>query len=291
MWQKIEIDSKEVIDLYTKNRFNICDFSFTNLFLWSRGEGLEYKIENNVLVIRGYYEGKTYYFMPVPKEETEENIAAMKQEIDNILEEKVFLGYFSEYWMNRLQEDYQFVEDRDSFDYVYSVEDLAFLKGRKYAKKKNRISQFKRKYLDFSFEEITEKNLEEVKEFQRQWCFCRECEKEEVLRNENMGIEALLEHFQELELKGSILKLGNDIIGFTLGEALNEEYGLIHIEKAIADYAGSYQVINSLFLQQHFTQYQYVNREDDFGDEGLREAKESYHPVFLLKKYHLLDKK
>lgn len=291
MWQKIEVESKEVIDRYTKNRFDICDFSFTNLFLWSRGEALEFKIENNVLVIRGYYQGDRYYFMPIPQQETEENIAAMKQEIDKILEEKAPLGYFTEYWANVLGGDYHFSEERDSFDYVYSVEDLAFLKGRKYAKKKNRISQFKRRYPDFSFEEITEENLEEVKEFQRQWCYCRECEKEEVLRNENRGIVALLEYFKELELQGSILKVGTEIIGFSLGEPLHEKYALIHVEKAIADYVGSYQILNSLFLQQHFVQYQYVNREDDFGDEGLREAKESYHPVFLLKKYRLLDEK
>lgn len=291
MWQKIEIESKETIDLYTKNRFDICDFSFVNLFLWSRGEQLEYKVENNVLVIRGYYNGEVYYFMPIPKEETEENLAAMKHEMDSILEEKAPLGYFTEYWVERLKNEYVFEEERDSFDYVYQVEDLAFLKGRKYAKKKNRISQFKRKYEEFSLEEITEKNLEEVKEFQRQWCFCRECEKQEVLRNENMGIVDLLDSFHELGLQGSMLKVGKEVIGFSLGEVLNEKMVLIHIEKAIAEYVGSYQILNSLFLQQHFLEYQYVNREDDFGDEGLRDAKESYHPVFLLKKFNLLDKK
>lgn len=291
MWKKLEIESKEVIDAYTKHRFHICDFVFSNLFLWSRGETIEYQEMENVLCLRGYYNDRIYYFMPIPKEETEENIAAMKRRIESILEEKAPICYIPEYWWERLKEEYILEEARDSFDYVYQVEDLAFLKGRRFAKKKNHISKFKRNYPDFSFEEITQENLEEVKKFQSQWCFCRECEKEEVLRNENIGILSLLDHFETLELKGSVLKVNGEIVGFSLGEALDEEYVLIHVEKAIADYPGSYQILNSLFLQQHFLEYRYVNREDDFGDEGLREAKESYHPVFLLKKYNLISKR
>lgn len=291
MWKKLEIESKEVIDRYTKHRFQICDFAFTNLFLWSRGEVIEYEEEEDVLCLRGHYNDQIYYFMPVPKEETEENIRAMKRRMDAILEEGASISYVPEYWVEKLQDDYVLEEIRDSFDYVYQVEDLAFLKGRRFAKKKNHISKFKRTYPDFSFEEITTENLEAVKAFQSQWCFCRECEKEEVLRNENMGIMSLLDHFETLGLSGSVLKVNGEIVGFTLGEVLDQDYVLIHIEKAIADYVGSYQILNSLFLQQHFLEYQYVNREDDFGNEGLREAKESYHPAFLLKKYDVISKK
>ena len=125
--------------------------------------------------------------------------------------------------------------------YTFLVEDLAFLKGRRFAKKKNHISKFKRTYPDFSFEEITTENLEAVKAFQSQWCFCRECEKEEVLRNENMGIMSLLDHFKTLGLSGSVLKVNGEIVGFTLGEVLDQDYVLIHIEKAIADYVGSFK--------------------------------------------------
>lgn len=291
MWKKLEIESKGVIDAYTKHRFHICDFAFTNLFLWSRGETIEYREIEDVLCLRGYYNDRIYYFMPIPKEETEGNIAAMKRQMDSMLEEGAPICYVSDYWMEVLKDDYVFEEVRDSFDYVYRVEDLAFLKGRKFAKKKNHISKFKRTYPDFRFEEITVANLEEVKKFQSQWCFCRECEKEEVLRNENIGIMSLLDHFETLELKGSVLKVNEEIVGFSLGEILDQDYVLIHIEKAIADYVGSYQILNSLFLQQHFLEYQYVNREDDFGEEGLREAKQSYHPAFLLKKYNVISKK
>src|SRR3712207_9517623 len=93
--------------------------------------------------------------MPIPKEETEENIVAMKRRIDSILEEKSPICYIPEYWMEKLEEEYVFEEVRDSFDYIYQVEDLAFLKGRRFAKKKNHISKFKRSYPDFTFEEIT----------------------------------------------------------------------------------------------------------------------------------------
>src|SRR3712207_1946554 len=198
MWKKLEIESKEVIDSYTKNRFHTCDFAFSNLFLWSRGEVIEYQEIENVLCLRGHYNDEIYYFMPIPKEETEENMEAMKRRIDSILETGNILCYVPEDWMETLKEEYELEEVRDSFDYVYQVEDLALLKGRRFAKKKNHISKFKRTYPDFQFEEITKENLEEVKSFQNQWCFCRECEKEEVLRNENMGIMSLLDHFERL---------------------------------------------------------------------------------------------
>lgn len=81
MWKKLTIESKNTIEEYTKNRFEICDLSFSNLFLWSFGENTEYEIENDVLTIRSEYMGEVYYYMPIPKNETPENIAAMKEKI------------------------------------------------------------------------------------------------------------------------------------------------------------------------------------------------------------------
>lgn len=291
MWKRLDKSSKELIDSYTKGRFTICDFSFTNLYLWSVGEKLEYREDKDVLTIRGYYHGDKYYFMPIPKEESPENLRAMKEVLDEILGEKAPVGYFSEHWKNLLEEEYEFEAVRDSFDYIYEVESLAYLKGRKYAKKKNRISQFQRRYPNFSVEKITSENIAEVKQFQYAWCKERECEKEEILRNENIGILYLLEDFEDLGLQGSLLRVENKIVGFSLGEALTEDYVVVHVEKALIEYVGSYQILNSYFLQQHFLDYPYVNREDDFGNEGLREAKESYHPAYLLTKYDLVGKR
>lgn len=95
MWQKLTIESKNSIEEYTKNRFEICDLSFSNLLLWSIGENTEYEIENDVLTIRSVYMGEVYYYMPIPKNDTPENIEKMKEKIREILKENVAIHYFA----------------------------------------------------------------------------------------------------------------------------------------------------------------------------------------------------
>lgn len=283
-WKKLTIEDKEIIDNFTKGKFMTCDYNFTNLFLWSQGEDLHYKIENNVLIIQGTFIKGDYYFMPIPKDESA--IGIMKDIIKDLLQNNKKIVLVPEEWKEKLEDTFIFEERRDSYDYIYSIESLAYLKGRKYAKKKNRMHNFMKSY-NYSYEPVTSENVGEVIDFQTNWCHDKECEIIPVLRNENMGILNLLHNFDKLEVKGGILRVEGKIVAYTLGEAISDEYVVIHIEKGLNDYTGSYQMINMTFLEKEFTDYKYVNREDDFGDEGLREAKESYHPLKLLKKYEI----
>ena len=89
---------------------------------------------------------------------------------------------------------------------------------------------------------------------------------------------------KELELKGGILRVGGEIVAFTLGEPVSDDTFVVHIEKAHAQVRGAYQMINQQFLAHEVADYTYVNREDDTGDEGLRKAKLSYRPAFLVEK-------
>ena len=287
MQSKLTIESKDSIEEYTKNRYEICDLSFTNLFLWSFGENTEYEIENNVLTIRSFYKGKEYYFMPLPKEETTENIEEMKRKINKLIDKKVPIHYFNEYWYEKLKDDFPCLkEKRDYEDYIYSFESLSTLKGRHYSKKKNRVATFKRNY-DFVYESITKENIHEVIKFQKKWFDLYSDSNEEILRNENTGILEILNNWNKLNIKGGLLKVNNEVIAYTLGEKITQNTVLIHIEKALIDYVGSYQAINMFYLEKEWENIEYVNREDDFGDEGLREAKMSYKPLYLLKKYSI----
>ena len=287
MQSKLTIESKDSIEEYTKNRYEICDLSFTNLFLWSFGENTEYEIENNVLTIRSFYKGKEYYFMPLPKEETTENIEEMKRKINKLIDKKVPIHYFNEYWYEKLKDDFPCLkEKRDYEDYIYSFESLSTLKGRHYSKKKNRVANFKRNY-DFVYESITKENIHEVIKFQKKWFDLYSDSNEEILRNENTGILEILNNWNKLNIKGGLLKVNNEVIAYTLGEKITQNTVLIHIEKALIDYVGSYQAINMFYLEKEWENIELINREDDFGDEGLREAKMSYKPLYLLKKYSI----
>ena len=166
MWQKLTIESISSIEEYAKNRFEICDLSFSNLLLWSIGENTEYEIENDVLTIRSVYMGDVYYYMPIPKNDTPKNIEKMKEKIREILKENVAIHYFTEYWYEKLKDDFNLQEKRDYEDYIYSYESLSTLKGRHYAKKKNRVSNFKKSY-QFSYESISKVIFNEGEPFKK----------------------------------------------------------------------------------------------------------------------------
>ena len=97
-------------------------------------------------------------------------------------------------------------------------------------------------------------------------------------------IAALINAKDEMGLKGGVLWAGGQVVAFTLGEELNQDMFVVHIEKALADIQGAYPMINQQFLIHEASQYSYVNREEDTGAEGLRKAKLSYYPAFLQEK-------
>ncbi|WP_294763467.1 phosphatidylglycerol lysyltransferase domain-containing protein [uncultured Fusobacterium sp.] len=286
-WKNLEIQDKEIVDEYTKGKFITCDYNFSNQILWSIGEKTKYKVEDNILLIKGIYENEEYYYMPIPKDESVEVLNTWKEKIKNIINENKRIILVPEYWKNLLEDTFILEERRESFDYIYNSQDLGTLKGRKYSKKKNRINNFNKLY-SYTYETIDEKNICEVIKFQEEWCQNRECYSIPVLNNENIGIMHILHNFDKLDLIGAMIKIDGKVIAYSLGEVLNDEYAVIHIEKGLNNYIGSYQMINYLFAQNEFSKCKYINREDDFGDEGLREAKESYHPAFLLKKYEIV---
>lgn len=74
------------------------------------------------------------------------------------------------------------------------------------------------------------------------------------------------------------------IVAFSIGEPICSDTFVVHIEKAFADVPGAYTMINQQFVEHECKDYKYVNREEDTGEEGLRKAKRSYRPVFMVEK-------
>lgn len=286
MWKQIDISSKEIIDSYTKGIFSICDYNFINLLIWSKGDNLQYKIENNVIYIKGEYLREITYFLPVS---LDSDINEVKTAIDEILKKGYSINLIPENWKIKLEEIYFFEEQHDSFDYCYLLEELAFLKGRKYTKKRNKINQFIKKY-DFKYEKIELSNIKLVKEFQSNWISDEKVKNNKEIIKENLGIKEVLNNYFNLNLCGGVLFVDNCVVAYTIGEKIGNQM-CVYIEKADEKYIGSYQMINTMFLRENADGIKIVNREDDAGVEGLREAKESYFPLELLKKYKIVSKK
>lgn len=177
-----------------------------------------------------------------------------------------------------------FKADRDNFDYIYKASDLINLSGRKYHGKRNHIAQFERKY-DWEYEDITPDNIDDCRQIARQWCKTHGCKDENGFESETCALRKALENFQELRLGGGMIRVGGKPVAFTIGEEINSKVYLLHFEKALDGYDGLYALINHEFAARHLAAYEYVNREEDMGIDGLRQAKLSYHPTVLLQKY------
>ena len=119
----------------------------------------------------------------------------------------------------------------------------------------------------------------------KNWCEKRECGKDTGLCSEYMAINETLNNFEALGVIGAIIKIENHVAAFTIGEALNNNTAVVHFEKAMPEFIGLYQVINQMFCQNHLAQFEFINREQDLGIEGLKKAKESYFPDHLVEKY------
>jgi len=178
-----------------------------------------------------------------------------------------------------------FVPDRDNWDYVYDREKLATLAGRKYHGKKNHANAFFKENPNYVYEPITAANVAECIAFGDKWCE-RRAETDATIECEFCAIKQALNNMDVLGIKGGLIRLNGQVEAFSFGEKINPQTAVVHVEKANPNIRGLYTVINMLFAQNVFPEIPYLNREEDMGKEGLRTAKESYHPEFMVEKYN-----
>lgn len=181
---------------------------------------------------------------------------------------------------------YSLSQDRDNSDYVYSNADLTFLRGNGYDGKRNQIKRFN-KSTTFEYLPLTDSDISDALAFERQWYQSRDCAGDDSLLHERQALEEMLLNFTALGIVGGIIKVGGKIVALSLGECLNSDTMVVHIEKADAALPGVYQTINMLFAQSEGEGFAFINREQDLGIPGLRQAKESYHPHHMAAKYTL----
>jgi hypothetical protein len=178
----------------------------------------------------------------------------------------------------------------DQSDYVYLTEDLIELKGNLYHRKKNHLNRFLREYPQAVYLPLTPERIPACLELQEDWCNLKNCLENPSLMREDQATYEILATFSRLPLKGGVVLLNKKVIAFTLGEALNPETLVIHIEKADPQYPGLYAFIHQKFLEHEGFRYRYTNREQDLGEEGLRKAKQSYYPHHMVEKYTIIGR-
>lgn len=178
--------------------------------------------------------------------------------------------------------------DDGNDEYIYKTETLAELRGSKLSKKRNLISQFERLYSPYEIREITPADHGTVMALNDQWR--REHDGMRSIENEQKALSNALKCYDSLGLHGLILTAGGNIEAFAIFSPINSDSWTVHFEKARSDCKGAAQVINQQTAKYLTGKCAYINREQDLGIPGLRQAKQSYMPDRMLKDFLLIPK-
>lgn len=296
----IGIEDKEIIEKYIiPSDERDCDLSFANLCSWQFITESSYAVMDGLLVIRfAHPKWGHEYFMPMNKRGEADRAQALQvleqlaREADTKQEPLCLRGVSpaleEELTGSRLG-NFNFVKDRDYFDYVYQRQDLAELKGKHYQPKRNHVNKFKREY-NFTAEPLTQQAVAECLEFEASWCRVHGYEEDENILNERQAMVYAFEHWERLGLRGLVIRVEGKVAAFTFGAPINHDTFGVHFEKADIRIDGAYSAVNQFFAASLPEEYVYLNREEDLGIPGLRQAKLSYQPAFLLEKIRAVKK-
>lgn len=278
----LEMADRELLqDIFRQLQPQISELTFANLYLFRKAHAYAVsRVEGSLVIFARGYGGEAYFLPPVSGERWE--AARMLLALGHSLygADEAFLGE------QILPAGLRAAEDRDNWDYLYLREELATLPGRRFHKKKNRISYFASRH-EFRVEPFSPAHIPGSLELLRKWRETRGGAASPALLLE---IEANAEGVQlteELGLSGVVLLIQGRVAAFALGERLNRESAVCHFEKADPFIEGAPQLVNREFSRLLFNDCTFVNREQDLGEPGLRSAKLSYHPVRMVKKYRV----
>ena len=288
-FQRIRPEDRETYNPYLQSgKVRGCEYSFANLYLWGRQQAA---VLNGQMVLFSQFDRKSVYPYPAGEGDKKPVLEAIIQDSQKRGIPCRITGLDSED-MDQMEKmfpgQFRYHCDRDSYDYVYAIDDLADLKGRKYQRKRNHYNRFRDTFPYYTIEPIREENLPQVKQMLEDWYAQRqEIDPNGDYHMEQAAIYKALRHYEQLDLEGIILLNEDRILAMTIGSRLAPDTFDIHFEKASAEADTAYTVINcefARFLRERHPEVQFLNREDDLGIEGLRKAKLSYYPHHLVEK-------
>lgn len=291
-FQPITLEDKRVIDTflnqYPHNEGSECTFS--NLFIWGKSEGIKYSIQDDCLLLHA--NDKSCMLMAFAEEDRLSRAIDLAVEAMRVRGEPFLMRSIPEWYKLRMEALFpgRFVFTREPHhdDYIYSAERLITLAGSKLHGKRNHINKFMSLYGDrYAYMPYDGVHFDACMALEEMWARAQaeggtlSC----VLEDEVESVRRALMGMDALGLRGGVLLVDGVVRAFTIGEKITDNMALIHVEKADASFQGAYAMINREFISHAFCGIEFVNREEDMGDEGLRRAKRSYSPVRMIEKY------
>ena len=270
-----------------------CDTSIINLCSWQHlYQGSIAQYQDNI-ILRFDYNGHRCYSLRFRPEDIGILIDIVRQDAAKVGDKLCIFGVNEDilhYYLDvdpTLQASYS----EDSSDYVYTRQALSTLSGHKLQSKRNFLNRFRRIYPNHIYKPLTTEDMELCLALDKSWInkgLDLGHTDEEI--NERKTIKYVFDHWDELQAIGGTIYVEGQLVAFTYGSAICHDTFDVCVEKADTVFEGAYAAINNEFINHLPPQYQWINREEDLGIPGLRQAKSTYHPALLLHKYVLTDR-
>jgi len=290
-FKPLELQDRDIIHAI------LCDYqpetselTFTNLFIWQGHYHFAWALADGCLLLVGETPAGVRWALPpvgpgprAPvcrellawlQEKTGQELPAIERADARLADELRTSGGFL------------VTPQREQFDYVYRTADLIKLGGRKYHDKRNHLNGFLRTYRH-TYEPFREEHRRCCLDLTHRWCQWRRCQDDLNLMDEWDAVKTALHSVTELGLTGGVILIAGKVEAFALGEKLNQDTAVVHLEKANPEIRGLYTAINQQFCEQAWSAAEFINREQDLGEPGLRKAKLSYNPERLVEKFRI----
>ncbi|MDD4839957.1 MAG: GNAT family N-acetyltransferase [Clostridia bacterium] len=285
-FEKLDKKGIDLINIFRKNTKALgSEFSYTAFLSWY--ENVEIAFCDDTLFLRGCYDGICVYFPPLTNGDINHALLCLPEDIT--------VNFFTVDMVSKLDAKlFDAVSIRDNAEYIYNSSDLINLAGKRYHSKRNHIAKFNSLY-KYTFTEYEESDCEDVISLMNSWFkshddgSIQKCE--ETTNKECKMLKFWLENHKQLGLFANVLRVEDELAGLSIGEISPSGVGIVMFEKANIKFEGIYSALTNLFSKEHYSDIEFINRQEDMGLDGLRRAKLSLNPAIILEKFAVSRRK
>lgn len=288
----IPADRAWVLPLLQKEGLTLCNYSFPVLFCWKDAYQFQLARLGSRLLVRLNSSAGHAYLWPAGEGDPVPALEALTQDAHQLGEplRLICLTLYHKNWLeDRWPGRFSLTETRDGFDYLYAVDRLADLPGKKLHAKRNHLRRFDDACPGWTWSPLTQTDIPDCLALDQTWyqeAMTREAPEGSLstLDDEHRALNLALTHRTELCLEGIVLRWQGSLLAFALGAPLTGTVYDVHFERALGTIQGDFAAVNqsfARFIRETHPQIRYLNREDDMGVPGLRKAKLSYYPDYL----------
>lgn len=286
----LTLESKDIVKPYFKGITNSM-YNFTTALMWGGKDYVEFcEIAGCLVLFYKFPKSPICSTFPIGNGDKKEAVKVVCDYMKSFGVNPVMKNLSSdmaEELKTLFPDKFEYIPDRNAFDYIYETQKLIDLSGKELHQKRNHYNYFIKNY-NYEYLKMSQNDTDSCKELFDKWI--EEKEDSKWLKSSRKATFTALDNLDALNLTGAIIKVDGNICAFSVGEAVSCDTALIHLEVASTDYRGSFNAINREFCANEWKDFKYVNREEDMGLLGLRKAKEAYRPAFLHEKINAVLK-